>query len=295
MTDTTNGTIVASEADAASAAIWANSSLTITLFLYAMAFESMVVGLRRAFKTLRSKNESRFIPAVIMIYNLSGMSSTLAVVILLCGGISQSACVSVGFMGIASYHAMLLAFSVYLLYRTWIVTLSSKVFLGLAALALFNRAGWALADISLSRNYWDDTYMFCNTSYNTFILTGYLISDTATDLLCTLAILISIKLFSTDLKKVLNILQYENIIRSVFVLAIQSVSVWYTWSEADPAWASIIASLNMYIYTQAINSEFWLYEMKIAAVNEAINNLAIAKMHVNADDNRDTFLKTYPN
>ncbi|KAJ3076741.1 hypothetical protein HDU98_000621 [Podochytrium sp. JEL0797] len=281
-----------SDGSAASDDVWATTSLMITIFIYAMSIESMMRGFGLSIKKLlqRSSKEFCFAPATIAIYNPAAMIQTLCLISFLCGWVTQAGCTGIGVVAIATYHIMMLAFSAFLLYRTWLVTSKNGSFFALAVLTLLNRAGWALADLIISKTYWDDRFMICTGSSKSFIMAGYLFSDLSTDLLCTVTTIVASKPhLSTDLKKLFLLVLSENILRSVFVLAIQCAAVWGNLTNQDYSWTNIIAATQMYIYAQAINSEFWWVEMRSAAVNVVLSNRAIREMNARHVENHNRF------
>ncbi|KAJ3013474.1 UNVERIFIED_CONTAM: hypothetical protein HDU68_000651 [Siphonaria sp. JEL0065] len=138
-------------------------------------------------------------------------------------------------------------------------------------LAIANRAGWSFYDLATSYTFWNSDYGYCAMNSNTISLTGYLVSDMATDIICTLAtVIVSVQYFASDLRKLFLVMIGENIMRSLFVLPIQIISVWCTLAQLDSSWANIIGGIEMYIVTQAVNSEWFMFWIRNSALNDAM-------------------------
>ncbi|KAI9340322.1 hypothetical protein BDR26DRAFT_918832 [Obelidium mucronatum] len=238
-----------------------------------MAFESMLRGLYSSLERLWVKTEGRFTPVLIAVYNVSAIIQALCVVFFLAGAVGEKACFPVGLIGYGVYHIMMVVFGIFFLYRTWYICSNNRVFMVLGAISVLNRIIWSLYDLATSKTYWNTEYGqgYCAMNSNPFAMTGYLVSDMATDILCTLATgIVSISYFSSDLRKLFLVMIVENIVRSVFVLPIQVASVWCTLNALDSTVANVIASVEIYVLTQAVNSEFFMFKIRNAALDESI-------------------------
>ncbi|KAJ3076133.1 hypothetical protein HDU98_005552 [Podochytrium sp. JEL0797] len=249
--------------------LWELQGIVVKLLITGMAVEAMFKGLVEAVTLCIAKKDGRFVPIVVGLFNIFNTVSLLIFYGTYRADLSYTACRALGLMNELFLHLAIITFSVFILYRTWLVTSQNKYFLAFAIVAFLNRTAWAIYDLSTVASY-ISTGGFCQLKSLITPQVGYLASTIFIDIGCTIpTLLISLFYFKhSELGSLFAVMAWENLIRTTFVLAIQSVLVWATLGNVDSNWAYIIQASQGYVFAQVVNAEFWWVRLRHKVLDE---------------------------
>ncbi|KAI8840719.1 hypothetical protein BJ741DRAFT_661991 [Chytriomyces cf. hyalinus JEL632] len=237
---------------------------TVTaIFISAMAFESATKGLVLSVKKFAETRAP--IPAIMVVTNvLSLMFAPVYVWSIL----SKTDCNEVAMAFKVSMHMFFPTFSFFLLYKTWIVSQKRRTVAVCAAILMVNRCTWAVLDILQSKAI--QTPAGCFYMQDKVTIVGISSGGLLIDLFCTgVTIMSAFRDVDTQtpskLQKVYQVLVADNVLRSVSIMAVNGFTLNYAVCSSlqvipgTPSVMILIPSVSGFVYTQALNVEFfWL-------------------------------------
>ncbi|KAJ3222222.1 hypothetical protein HDU81_010026 [Chytriomyces hyalinus] len=213
----------------------------IATFLCAMAFENALKGLiLSVHKFTQSKTP---VPAIMVV------SNTLSLV----------------------YGPVYVTtiFSIFLLYKTWVVSQKHRLVAIGAIVLLINRFIWVLADCTWSKSV--QTPSGCYYQQDKVAIVGISTGGILVDIFCTSATIASAfknldtENSSSKLQRIYRVLIADNVLRTLSILAVNAFTLNYAMYSSlaiEPGTASVmvvIPAVSNFVYTQALNAEFaWI-------------------------------------
>ncbi|ORY43476.1 hypothetical protein BCR33DRAFT_717683, partial [Rhizoclosmatium globosum] len=165
-------------------------------------------------------------------------------------------------------HMFYLSFDLFLLYKTYTLSLHSKVVLVAMTVILLHRIVWTVWDIIKSQGVWDDSAQNCEYVQYPTTGIGYNSADIISDSFCTLtAILLNYKsLVTGPVTDSIKVIVQENILRSFVVVTVNSFELYAATNWTDPYLTLLAFLIQNYTYARCLNAElFWIEARKTAA------------------------------
>ncbi|KAJ3066812.1 hypothetical protein HDU98_009923 [Podochytrium sp. JEL0797] len=230
----------------------------VTVILTGMTLDTTIKGFGFAISQSIVQKQVRFVPVVVALFNIFNAVAISVFFAVHTRYPLQGFCEPISVLDVLFFHLSMITFSVFILYKTWIVASNSKLFLAFAILATLNRCTWAAYDIITLTAIHSPNFV-CRFWSNQTPQIGYLLTTTFLDAGCTFTtFLIGVQYMRcSDLKPLFAVLITENLIRTVFVLAIQTLLVWTAVADLDLVWVQISQTMQAYIFAQIVNAEFW--------------------------------------
>ncbi|KAJ3225176.1 hypothetical protein HDU81_008081 [Chytriomyces hyalinus] len=247
---------------------------TVALVMFGMALESSARGLITATHRICKASTGHLFIRLIAACNLFLMVQISFNVV---GYFTSSVsfCAVVGIVSTTAFHGAMTTFDAYLLHKTWVMSTNRHWTGGIAILLLLSRACWAVADLVLSSAYIDDSNTCMGWNQNQLTAVGFTTVEVVCDVICTaFAVIVGLSLWQSENAKPLGaILVSENVVRSFVILVIQTVflllycNVISLGNGEGNFW--VLNAAQVYIYSLALNSEFFLVKARSKAVGIA--------------------------
>ncbi|KAJ3230011.1 hypothetical protein HDU78_008684 [Chytriomyces hyalinus] len=247
---------------------------TVALVVFGMALESSARGLITATHRICTSSNGHLFTKLIAACNAFLMIQISFNVV---GYFTSSVsfCNVVGMVSTTAFHCAMTTFDAYLLHKTWVMSSNRKLTGGIAILILVSRACWAVADLALSRSYIDDSNTCMGWSQNQLTAIGFTAVEVVCDVICTaFALSVGVSLWQSESAKPLGaILVSENVVRSFVILVIQTVFLFLYCNVISLGTGEgnfwVLNAAQVYIYSLALNSEFFLVKARSKAVGIA--------------------------
>ncbi|KAJ3249666.1 hypothetical protein HDU77_007570 [Chytriomyces hyalinus] len=235
----------------------------IATFLCAMAFENAMKGLiLSVHKFGQSKTP---VPAIMVVANTLSLVYAPAYVTTM---FATTDCQTTSIAFKVCMHTFFASFSIFLLYKTWVVSQKHRLVAIGAVILLVNRCIWILADCVWSKSV--QTLSGCYYQQDKVAIVGISTGGILVDIFCTSATIASaFRNLDTDssskLQRIYRVLIADNVLRTLLILAVNAFTLNYAMYSSlsiEPGTASVmqvIPAISNFVYTQALNAEFaWI-------------------------------------
>ncbi|KAJ3169384.1 hypothetical protein HK101_011478 [Irineochytrium annulatum] len=262
--------------------------VAVTLLVLGMAGQDSLEGLTKFAIRFFQGAPLKLLPATILVFNiislayLAGFASSYFV--------DEGTCMTGGFFLNLLSHLFFLSFDFFLLYKCWAVISFHRLFIGAFSLLLVNRLVWAGLDLWRSGPYFADGS--CSYSQNVITGFGYSFSDLLVDVLATATVLaFHVKhLFTAgSASKIIRVILEENILRTLVIVAMQSVVIWINGTSTNPFATQLANAVQTYVFVRAINVEFyWLEQRKIVTARQMTKSGSVGTV-IEADGDKNSW------
>ncbi|KAI8615075.1 hypothetical protein BC830DRAFT_325673 [Chytriomyces sp. MP71] len=235
--------------------------IVASIFLVAMSFENAMKGL--VLSTQKFNTSRTPVPAIMIVANLLSMAfGPMYVWSILATQDCQDS--SLAFK--ICMHLFFSSFSFFLLYKTWIVSQKRSVVAVGAALLMSNRAVWAVLDCMWSHSI--PTPLGCLYVQDRTAVIGISTGGILVDIFCTATTIISAFRDVDDdapskMHKIYRVLIADNVLRTLSIMAVNAFTLNYAMYSTlnlipgTPSVMILIPAISNFVYTQAINIEFF--------------------------------------
>ncbi|TPX55867.1 hypothetical protein CcCBS67573_g09419 [Chytriomyces confervae] len=168
----------------------------------------------------------------------------------------KETCDSGTFVTNLASHFFYNAFDAFLLYKAFATSSGNGAVFYACVLLIAHRMAWSGADLFHVVASWDADNRTCQSVANAVTGIGYNAADIAIDLFSTIVSIGSNwKLMGTSYGKMVEVIAYDNILRSVVVLSITSYGIYVSATSTDLYTILISFCVQNYVYTRCVNAE----------------------------------------
>ncbi|KAJ3077232.1 hypothetical protein HDU98_006419 [Podochytrium sp. JEL0797] len=155
-----------------------------------------------------------------------------------------------------SAHVTLIAYDIFLLYKTFVVSEGDLKVYRIGAVLLLFRVAWAIWDICVSRGSWDPVALHCDFSQDLTSVTIYTATDILIATVCT-----AFSLLNIDTTAPFHSLLKDNTLRCLCTITITSYLLYTTL--ADQSNIYIVTMVQAFLFAVFLNGEcFWFADAK---------------------------------
>ncbi|KAJ3407701.1 hypothetical protein CcCBS67573_g01324 [Chytriomyces confervae] len=242
------------------------------VFLLAMSFENALKGLLLSIEKFTQSRTP--IPAIMIVANtLSLVFSPMYVWSLLITSNCQDSSLATK----VSLHFFVNTFSFFLLYKTWVVSRKNTLVAVGAAILITDRCIWALTDCARSKSI--QIPQGCYYVQDKMAVIGISTGGILVDIFCTGVTILGAfrdldSQSSSRVQQIYRILIADNVMRTLSVMAVNAFTLNYAMYgslqiiSGSPSVLLVIPAISSYVYTQAINLEFFWINLRRDVLRE---------------------------
>ncbi|KAJ3295351.1 hypothetical protein HDU79_009405 [Rhizoclosmatium sp. JEL0117] len=267
-------------------------TVPLNSFLMGICFEACTVAFFKSSKQLidilQDRTESPFLTSLIVLFNLGAMISFIFS-ILIWIPLTESTCVPVDWFSVFIWHFYFIVFNIFVLYKSYIVTDKSQVYLVVAILAFFYRIAWTIVDLMWTGGSWDPIAGVCNYYYSEVTGFHYTIADIICDVVATAG---SVTMFLKPENRALEYqslwfqLMKENVLRSVITLMVNPVVVVMNNAHLDANTMTLVYTAQNYTYVRMMNLEMYFKDQRNSVMLQSrVSNVSA---HLNSAGKRSS-------
>ncbi|KAI8620501.1 hypothetical protein BC830DRAFT_522768 [Chytriomyces sp. MP71] len=257
------------------------TATVLAIFFSAMAFELSFKSLILSIKKSRKVGRGAVAPLIMTSVNLFGC---LYGPVYLLSNFIDTNCQgwALSFKVVMHIFFILFGNDLFLVFKSWVVSQKRPAIAVVGGLLLIHRIGWAVWDNMKSYAFMDPSSKLCFYNQDQLSSFGFLLADLLVDFFCTLVTgyvaIRDVDRTSTRMQSLYRILIAENVLRTAFLVTVNTVTVYYASQSAflgnlsassDTDLMLMFPALLNYIYAVALNTEFFFAAMRAEAVKGA--------------------------
>ncbi|KAI8615076.1 hypothetical protein BC830DRAFT_1124353 [Chytriomyces sp. MP71] len=249
------------------------TSTVVATFLSAMTFENSLKGLFLSVKKVSKLRQVQWAPILLVVVNVFGI---LFGPLYLVSQFTNGDCARNSLIFKINMHLFFFAFNLFLVFKTWAVAQKRVSVMVVGCLLLAHIVFWAVMDWIKSYGFQDAITGFCLYHQAQIPAFGFLLGDLLVDIFCTATTLYcairDVDQSSSKMQRLYNVLIADNVVRTVLILGVNTILIIYCATGAletntnESDILLILPNLSSYVYSVALNSEFFWMSMRTAVM-----------------------------